>query len=119
MKSPVYLTDIDGGLPKLELGDDAEKTGTYTLRFKINNLSDQDQEYILGGSVQTDAVERNTDNGWDVLQTSGLPYDLSAQIEDKEVTAEAGSTKEVTAKVKLDVKDKACLLYTSYLNRLK
>ncbi|MBS5389819.1 MAG: S8 family serine peptidase [Anaerovoracaceae bacterium] len=109
MKSPVYLTDIDGGLPKLELGDDAEKTGTYTLRFKINNLSDQDQEYILGGSVQTDAVERNTDNGWDVLQTSGLPYDLSAQIEDKEVTAEAGSTKEVTAKVKLDVKDKAYL----------
>lgn len=50
-----YLTAVGGGRPKVELGDDAKKTGEYTIKFEVHNLSDKPLTYAVGGYVQTDA----------------------------------------------------------------
>ena len=42
--SPVYAT-VNGGIGKLELKDDPEKTGSYTLNFTLHNLSDEALPY--------------------------------------------------------------------------
>lgn len=41
VKTPAYIT-VDGqSVGKLELGDDAEKTGTYPISFRVNNLTNE------------------------------------------------------------------------------
>ena len=42
--SPVYAT-VNGGIGKLELKDDPEKTGSYTLNFTLHNISDEALTY--------------------------------------------------------------------------
>lgn len=55
-----YLTTFDkyGEMDKakLELGDDKDKTGVYTLTFNINNVSDKTLEYDVNAVVMTEGV---------------------------------------------------------------
>ncbi|MGN1307146.1 MAG: S8 family serine peptidase [Faecousia sp.] len=53
--SDAYLT-VDGGKPKVSLGDDDERTGAYSFSFEINNFSDETLTYALDASVLTDQV---------------------------------------------------------------
>lgn len=53
--SPAYLT-VNGGTPKVSLGDDNNRKGVYTFSFEINNLTDQPLTYALDGLVLTDQV---------------------------------------------------------------
>lgn len=54
--SPAYLT-VNGGTPKVSLGDDNSRKGAYTFSFEINNLTDQPLTYALDGSVLTDQAD--------------------------------------------------------------
>ncbi|WP_125702348.1 S8 family serine peptidase [Lacticaseibacillus daqingensis] len=45
-----YLT-VDGGKPTANIGDDADKTGTYTVEFDVNNIGADMLTYTLGGEV--------------------------------------------------------------------
>ncbi len=61
IKSPAYITttDEDGNVmdkAKLELGDDAEKTGEYTMTFTINNTGKRAVSYDIGAYVMTEGV---------------------------------------------------------------
>ena len=47
LASPAYLSAHDGMRAKLDLGDDDEKTGEYTLAFEIHNMSDRTLEYTI------------------------------------------------------------------------
>lgn len=102
-----YLTAVDGGRPKVELGDDANKTGEYTIKFEVHNLSDKHLTYAVGGYVQTDAKEVTKKLGdKDVEQVTELPYKLSTQIAAQEITVPASGTVTVTVPVSLNQPDR-------------
>ena len=102
-----YLTAVDGGRPKVELGDDANKTGEYTIKFEVHNLSDKPLTYAVGGYVQTDAKEVTKKLGdKDVEQVTELPYKLSTQIAAQEITVPASGTVTVTVPVRLNQPDR-------------
>jgi len=45
------------GKVKAELGDDPERTGEYTVAFTINNMTDEEVTYDLGGVIFTQAID--------------------------------------------------------------
>lgn len=102
-----YLTAVGGGRPQVELGDDANKMGEYTIKFEIHNLSDKPLTYAIGGYVQTDAKEVTKKLGdKDVEQVTELPYKLSTQIAAQEITVPASGTVTVTVPVSLNQPDR-------------
>ena len=61
IESPAYITttDEDGNVmdkAKLELGDDPEKTGEYTMSFTVNNTAKHAVSYNVGAYVMTEGV---------------------------------------------------------------
>ncbi len=61
INTPAYLKAYDkaGNLmdkPKLELGDDPDKTGVYQMTFDIVNFGDKTVKYELGAYVMTEGV---------------------------------------------------------------
>ena len=96
-----YLTDADGGRPKIALGDDVNKNGKYTINFQIHNLSEEAQTYTIGGYIQTDAQEVTKKLGdADVNQVTELPY-LLGRINAGTVTVAGGETETVSVPVSL------------------
>ena len=58
ISSPTYIT-VEGqedGKVKFELGDDPTRTGVYTLRFQVSNMTDQPQSYLLDADILAPAV---------------------------------------------------------------
>ncbi len=58
MTTPVYIT-VEGqedGKVKAELGDDADRTGVYSFRFCLNNLTAQPVSYRLSADLFTQDV---------------------------------------------------------------
>ena len=51
-----YLSVTGSKKPKIELGEDPDKTGEYFLHFNINNLSVDAQTYVLSMNVLTDSL---------------------------------------------------------------
>ena len=96
-----YLTAEDGTRPKVELGDDAQKSGSYTVKFQLHNLSDENLTYTLGGYIQTDGQEVTKQiGGEDVHQVTELPY-LLGKIDAQTVTVAGGAVETVTVNVHL------------------
>ena len=59
LRTPTYVT-VDGqndGKVKVELGEDPDRTGVYTFRFRLNNLTDTECAYELSSQVFTQATE--------------------------------------------------------------
>ena len=105
-----YLTAADGGQPKVELGDDAQQTGKYTINFKVHNLTNEELTYTVGGYVQTDGQEVTKQIGEkDVHQVTELPYRLEAAIPAQTVTVPASETVTVTVSVSLTDADRMYL----------
>ncbi|MEE1367704.1 MAG: S8 family serine peptidase [Evtepia sp.] len=102
-----YLTAVDGGRPKVELGDDAQKTGKYEVKFEVHNLTNEELTYTVGGYIQTDAKEVTKKLGDKyVEQVTELPYKLSTQIAAQEITVPASGTVTVTVPVSLNQADR-------------
>ncbi|MBQ7871438.1 MAG: S8 family serine peptidase, partial [Oscillospiraceae bacterium] len=60
VNSPVYLTVEQANgehTPKVSFGDDDGKTGVYTFRFELNNLTDEARRYGLAGQAMTDQFQ--------------------------------------------------------------
>lgn len=101
-----YLTDMDGNRPKIELGDDKEQTGAYTVKFKVHNLTSETLTYTVGGYVQTDGQEVTKQiGGKDVHQVTELPHLLS-KIPAQTVKVAANGTETVSVLVTLSETDK-------------
>ena len=107
--SKAYLTAAGGGLPKVELGDDANKTGSYTVTFQVHNLTDETLNYTAGGYIQTDGQEvtKQLDDK-DVHQVTELPY-LLGKIASQSVSVPANGTATVTIPVTLTEENRAYL----------
>ena len=93
---------------KIELGDDPEKTGEYTLNFKVVNMTAADKTYAVSANVLTESAETgriNSDKTSVYLMTQ-KPYELNAQVTAPDtITVPANSTKDVVVKVKLSESD--------------
>lgn len=108
-----YLTAVGGGRPKVELGDDAQKTGKYEVKFEVHNLTNEELTYTVGGYIQTDAQEVTKQiEGEDVHQVTELPY-LLGKIDAKTVTVAGGETETVSVSVSLTQAN------NEYLNRFE
>ena len=104
-----YLTAVGGGRPKVELGDDAQKTGKYEVKFEVHNLTNEELTYTVGGYIQTDAQEVTKQiEGEDVHQVTELPY-LLGKIDAKTVTVAGGETETVSVSVSLTQANKEYL----------
>ncbi|MBQ1942837.1 MAG: leucine-rich repeat protein [Clostridia bacterium] len=94
--TPVYITTYnEKGLmdkTKLELGDDPEKTGVYTMQVVLNNLKSTAYTFDVGAWVMTEGVsETETHQGETTVTEQG--YLLSgASIKVTGVTGEGSSS---------------------------
>ncbi len=79
VSTPAYIT-VEGtpdGKVKAELGDDPAKTGVYTVKFTIHNLTGEKVEYALSTDVFTQAFEKGMYNG------STRPMDATVEYDSK------------------------------------
>ncbi len=104
---------------KIELGDDPQKTGVYTMKFGIYNFGTSSISYGLSAHVLTEGVsETKTSHGETTVTESAYKLD-GAIIEiisvrggtqnGKNITVGAGQTADVTVKITLTDENKKYL----------
>ena len=103
---------------KLELGDDPEKLGVYTMNFSVVNFGDTELTYDLSAYVMTEGVSETLTSHGDTTVTEEAYILEGATVEfstgDK-VTVPANSTTDITVTITLSDEDKA-YLDTSFEN---
>lgn len=118
-----YEKDKEGNLvemdkSKLELGDDKNRTGVYTMSFRINNITDSLVSYDLGSIVMTEGVSKTyTSHGDTTVTKDGYLLSPDTSIVKVEngtnngtvVTVPARGSTEVTFRISLSDADKAYL----------
>ena len=124
INTPAYLTAYDRNgntidKAKLELGDDAQKTGVYQMTFAVNNFGNKKVSYTLGGYVMTEGVSDTKTNAGETTVTEeayileGASINLTSvngeTVKGNTVTVAAGETAKVTVTVTLSDADKAYL----------
>ncbi|MBQ9116115.1 MAG: S8 family serine peptidase, partial [Clostridia bacterium] len=108
----------DGSLmdkSKIELGDDPDKTGVYTLKFSINNFGSTALSYDLSAYVMTEGVsETKTNDGKTTVTEDGYILDgakveitmvKNGALEGTKITVNGGSIADVTVTVTLSDSD--------------
>ena len=110
-KTLAYLY-VDGiGKTKLELGDDPDRTGVYTMKINLKNISDRAVSYRLGNITMTESV--STSDPEYVAEMAYLLSNLSeytvenGAYADGIVTVAAGQTAAITVKITLSSEDRA------------
>ena len=120
--SAVITTYDENGKPmdksKLELGDDPDKTGVYTMTFAVENFGNAALSYDIGAYIMTEGVSDTLTNAGETVVTE-QGYLLSSTMEivsvsggtlnDQNLTVAAGQTATVTVKIALNDADKAYL----------
>ena len=116
----VLLTYDKNGDPmnkvKLELGDDKDKTGVYTMTFTVQNFGNVTLSYDLGAYVMTEGVSETLTNSGNTTVTeqgyllgAGLTVDnvQGGTVSGNKLTVAAGQDATVTVTIKLTDEDKA------------
>ncbi len=112
MTTPVYVEVEGNDRPQLEIGDDPEYTGQFTLRFELVNRTNTAVSYTVSANVQTENAGTRTINGTSTYVMGEAPYSLTANSViggDTRVTVPANGRKTVT--VTIDMSS-----YASFLN---
>lgn len=109
-----YLTNTDDSRPKGELGDDPEKTGVYTVKFTIHNLSSDAKTYTLDAVVQTEDYASDRLSQYVTSEyryfMSGRPTELDATVNAPEsVNVPANGSATVSVEITLSDSAKAWL----------
>ena len=102
---------VDGmGKTKLELGDDPQRNGVYTMSVNLKNISDKSVSYTIGNLAMTESVSSSDK---DYVAEMAYMLDVSADYNVKGgtlnggvVTVPAGQTATVTATITLSGADK-------------
>ncbi len=120
-QTPAYITTKDTAghemnKTKLELGDDPDKTGVYTMSFTINNISDGSVSYELGAYVLTEGVSETKTNAGETTVTeeshllSGAAWSIDSvsggTVKNNKITVNAGEKADVTVTLTLGQEDK-------------
>ncbi len=103
--SNAYISVDNKDKPKLELGDDAKRSGVYEMKFNINNISDHAITYALDLDVMTESVSSSDSNFVAeksyMLDNAFDAYVDGVKLTNKEVTVPANGTLTVTYKYSL------------------
>ena len=106
ISTPAFISVEGAMVGKLELKDDPQRTGTYTLTFQVNNIADRDVAYDAAVTLmrpETDVFE----SAWGEAQVA-LTRDTVILEEDLgTVTVPAGETVTVSKSVTLSDETKA------------
>ena len=123
LKTTAYITTYDKNgkamdKPKLELGDDPNKTGVYEMSFTVHNFGSSALAYDIGAYVLTEGVSDTKTNAGETTVTEEA-YALGGAIEivsvsggtvsGKNISVAAGSEAKVTVKITLTDADKTYL----------
>ncbi|MEG1710920.1 MAG: leucine-rich repeat protein, partial [Clostridia bacterium] len=111
IKTNAYISVTGSNRAKLELGDDKNRDGMYTLRFNITNFGDKDLSYKIDTTVMTEQIS------YDKLSMSqrtklldGSQSIISGKtVENNVVTVQAGKTVSVKVVITLTEDEKAYL----------
>lgn len=108
--SSSYIT-VDGcDKPKLELGDDKNKTGVYEMTFVVHNVSNETVSYTLDLDVFSESVSTSDS---DFVSEKAYMFDdatftaSGSAVSGKTVTISANSSVTVTVKLTLSAADKS------------
>lgn len=99
---------------KLELGDDPERRGVYTMTFTLNNLSDEERAYDLSLDVfsETVASDNRTVAERAYMLNGNSSYTVKAdgaEVQNGRIVLAAGGETEVSLTLALDASAKAYL----------
>ena len=107
----LYVEGIDK--PKLELGDDKNKSGKYVAKFNIKNISDHEITYDIGNFTMTETVSSDKKS---IAETAYmLNPDMDVKVGDgltisgNTITVPAGVDSTITVTLSLNAKDKKYL----------
>ena len=106
VSTPAFLSVEGQKVPKLELKDDPQRTGTYELTFQVNNLSDRDVTYAVSAILtrpDTDVFESQWGNVEVALDRNVVLADEALGT----VTVPAGQTVTVSKSISLTAEQKA------------
>ncbi len=122
--TPAYILTYDRltgelmGKSKIELGDDAKKTGVYTLNFDIQNFSADTLAYKLSAIVMTEGISDTkthkgditvTEDGY-ILDGAKVEFEVTGGSKDGEnVVVNGNSAAKVKVTIKLGDNDKKYL----------
>ncbi len=123
-QTPAYITTKDASgremtMTKLELGDDPDKKGVYTMSFTLHNIGKETLSYDLGAYVMTEGVSDTKTNAGEttvteeayILEGAVVSVDsVSGGTQDgSTVTVEAGGHADITVTVSLTEENKQYL----------
>ena len=97
--SPSYLYVENSAYPKLELKDDPQKTGDYTLTFCICNTSGAAQTYSAQTLVLAPGINGKLISNYDVSVDADIAYESG--FTQNTVTVPAGTVKTLTVEITL------------------
>lgn len=113
----LYVDGIDK--TKLELGDDPERTGVYTMSINLKNLSDKTVSYKVGNITMTESLSTSdpefvAEIGY--LLSNSAEYSVTnGTLEGDILSVPAGQTATVTVTLTLSAEDKA-YMNVSFVN---
>lgn len=108
--SAVTYVTVDGcDKPKIELGDDPDRTGVYALSFNVVNMSDTEKTYSIDVSALSEAVmSTEIRDGKPIYVMYGEACALSPEIiGNRTITVAANSTASASVTIRLTDSDRA------------
>ena len=91
--------------PKLELGDDPEKTGVYEMRFKLTNFGNKELSFSVNHAAMTETLANDkmtVSEQAHMFNKSTTKWVVNGKEIDKTVTAKAGETLDIEVTLTLD-----------------
>ena len=110
--SQAYIQVKDTNKAKLELGDDPDRTGTYSMTFQVVNFSDTQKTYtldttVLGQVAQGGQIKQNQVTYLVSSHARELDAQVVSNAQNGQVTVPANATADVTVTVTLSDADRA------------
>lgn len=124
IKTTAYIKTYDNSgnvmdKTKLELGDDPEKTGVYTLSFSVVNFGKSSLTYEFGSYVMTEGVSDTKTNAGETTVTEeayllkGAKVEITSckngTVKGKNITIDAGKSADIVVTITLSDSDKKYL----------
>ncbi len=98
--TPAYITVDDCDKTKLELGDDPQKTGVYTMTFNVVNLSENSVVYDMSVLAMTESVSSSNnqfvaEKSYMLSGSTSYKVISNGALAGKTLTVQAGQTAKV------------------------
>ena len=110
INTEAFLYVENSSKSKLELGDDPNRSGVYTMHFRAMNTSNVEKTYELGAIVMTESVSIDNitvEEKAYLLNNAQKSFFVNGRPAGKTVTLAAGEDVEITLTISLSAEEKA------------